>query len=177
MLNAIDIVFICIFVFGLVSGFVSGFIKQVASLGGLILAIVGARYLSPVFEKLLRSWFSFSESLYSPLAYLIAFLLILFGCRLIALALHKVAKWAMLGGVNRVMGMAFGALKYILLVSILINIYDLIDRDSVVINKEYKENSRLYRPVKAVVRKIFPFMSESFNFDFMKREIPENKLV
>lgn len=177
MLNIIDIVFICIVVFGLVNGFITGFIRQAASLGGLILAILGARYLSPIFEKLLRSWFSVSESLYSPLAYLIAFLLILFGCRLIALFLQKMAKWAMLGGVNRILGMVFGALKYILLLSVLVNVYELADPGFIVIPRKYKENSRLYEPVKTVVRKVFSFVPESFKFDFIKREGVENKLI
>lgn len=177
MWNIIDIICFSIIAYGIVSGFISGFIKQIFSLGGLILAIIGARYLSPVFEKLFQTLFHAPDYLYAPLAYLAVFLLILTGSRVVALMLQKLIHWTQLGGIDRLSGMLFGGLKFTLLVSVLLVMIDAIDRNSVVIPRKYKEQSVLYVPLKKVAPALFPFIWKDGYFRSIKKEQDQNNKI
>jgi membrane protein required for colicin V production len=60
-----------------------------------------------------------------------------------------------LGGLNKLLGGVFGALKFALIVSVLLNVFDAIDSRFSIISKETKENSIGYNPLMKLGPKLW----------------------
>ena len=78
------------------------------------------------------------------------------GCSLLGKLFTKVADFASLGILNKLLGGAFGALKLGLIVSVLLIVFDKLNSTIPFVNKENTEDSILYGPVKNLAPMIFP---------------------
>ena len=85
----IDIIVGAILAYGLVHGYHKGIVQQLGALGGLIVAILFANLFAPLFENLLNQFDFAGPRITHQLAYLISFLVLLFGCNLLARLLKK----------------------------------------------------------------------------------------
>ena len=65
-----------------------------------------------------------------------------------------------LGWLNRMLGAGLGALKYLLLVSLVICVIQFIDSDSQLISQTKKEQSLLYYPMESFAGIFFPAAKE-----------------
>jgi membrane protein required for colicin V production len=70
---------------------------------------------------------------------------------------------AMLGILNRLAGMAFGILKSLLILSVVLVVFDRINSDVTIIPKEKIDDSRLYKPIRNLTPSIFPFIKGWIN--------------
>ena len=75
----IDIIVGAILAYGLVHGYHKGIVQQLGALGGLIVAILFANLFAPLFENLLNQFDFAGPRITHQLAYLISFLVLLFG--------------------------------------------------------------------------------------------------
>ena len=114
-MNPLDIIIIAVMAFLLVRGIFRGFIREVTSLGGLILGIYLASRFQPQMSDYLKS--HLPSTPYLPLiSFTIIFMGILVSCNLLGWFLKKVIKKALLGGVDRALGAGFALLKGTILV-------------------------------------------------------------
>lgn len=146
-MNLIDIIILTPIGIGFVFGLFKGLIKELTSLAAIIIGIYGSKLFAPVFGNFLLKFFKLNNSLIIPLSYLIVFLLIVGILMLLAHIFDKVISSISLGGLNRVLGGFFGALKYALIISFLINIVDVLDQQFSFISEESKETSITYTPI------------------------------
>ncbi|NDV47689.1 CvpA family protein [Paludibacter sp. 221] len=146
-MNIFDICIIVPVIIGFVVGLFKGLIKELISLAAIVLGILGARLFEPQVSKLLMSMFDMKASIAQPLSYLILFLAIVVVLLVVANLLDKLFSAIALGGLNKFLGGIFGALKYALIVSVLLNVVDAFDRKSSFIKKETKEESFFYEPL------------------------------
>lgn len=65
-----------------------------------------------------------------------------------------------LGWLNRLLGAGLGALKYLLLVSLVVCVIQFIDTDSQLISQTKKEESLLYYPMERFAGMFFPAAKE-----------------
>ena len=147
-MGILDIVIIAIFVWGAVSGFMKGFIKQLATLLGIIVGLLAAKALySMVAEQYLSK---VTDS--ATIAQILAFVLIWIGVPLLFALFATILTRAMdaisLGWLNRMLGAGLGALKFLLVASLLVSVFEFIDSDNRIVEKNIKDESALYYPMK-----------------------------
>mgnify|MGYP003504501392 CR=1 FL=1 len=129
-MQTIDWIMIAIVGLGAVVGFSKGFIRQLASVVGLVAGLLVARALyASVGEKLAMETGP-SLTFARGLAFLLIWLVVPVRLSLAATLLTKAVDSIHLGFVNRWLGAGLGALKYILLISLVIALIEYIDIQS-----------------------------------------------
>ncbi|MDR1585272.1 MAG: CvpA family protein [Prevotellaceae bacterium] len=146
-MNSLDIFILIPIAAGFIFGLFRGLVKEVASLAAIILGIYGAKQFSPLAADWLMNSFNISAKVAVPLAYLLLF--VAFAAALLILAhwVDKLFSAMALGGLNKLFGGLFGALKFALIVSVLLNVFEAFDSRFSFFDKEAKEKSIGYKPV------------------------------
>jgi len=146
-MNTLDLLILIPIVLGFVFGLFKGLIKELTSLAAIVLGIFGAKLFAPSVSGFLIHVFHFSPRTALPMSYLLLFITIAMGLLLIATMLDKLFESMALGGVNKFLGGLFGGLKYALIVSVLLNVFDALDSRFPIINVKTKAESIGYKPV------------------------------
>lgn len=170
-MNYIDILIVVPILWGAYKGFRKGFIIEIASLLALFLGIWGGVNFSDYIAPYLREWFNISRELMPLIAFSITFILIVLGVFLIAKLLQKVVSMVALGLVNRLSGMAFGILKFSLILSMILFLLHEVNRKYQFMKPELREGSVLYEPVRKIASTIIPGIDKISLEDFWQ----ENK--
>ena len=123
-MNTIDIVIGIILIFGTVNGFMKGLFVEVTTLVGLVLGVYGAIHFSYFLGDFLKDSVSWDESMIQVVAFAGTFLIILIALVLLGKAMTKIAETIALGFFNKMVGGIFGFLKYALILSIVLIVYD-----------------------------------------------------
>ncbi len=155
-MSVLDIILGALLLFGLVNGFIKGLFVEMASLLALVLGVYGAIHFSDFAADLLQSRFDWSEKTINITAFAITFVVIVLTISLAGKALTKIADFAALGIINKLLGGVFGALKIGLILSIILIVFDKMNRTLPFVDKSELEESVLYNPVKSLAPTIFP---------------------
>ena len=159
-MNFIDIIFIILFILAGINGYKKGLIVELASLAALILGIWGAFEFSDITAEFLVDNFNWSWDHLNVASFIITFAVIVILVHIIGSVLNKMIEAAMLGFLNRLAGIVFGVLKSALILSVILVVFDRIDRDVNIIPEDKKAESRLYQPIRNFVPSIFPFIED-----------------
>jgi membrane protein required for colicin V production len=73
-------------------------------------------------------------------------------------SVNKLIEVAQLGVLNKLAGLLFGVLRSALVLSIILLVFNKIDKDVEILSQEAKTESRLYEPVRKLAPSIFPFI-------------------
>jgi len=109
-MNILDIILGALILFGLVRGLSKGLFVEVASLVALIAGIYGAIHFSNYASNFLENRFEWNEKTINIIAFAITFVIIVLAISLAGKALTKLADFAALGILNKLLGGVFGAL-------------------------------------------------------------------
>ena len=90
-------------------------------------------------------------------------------------ALTKLADFAALGILNKLLGGVFGALKIGLILSVLLVVFNKMNNTLPFMEKEDLEDSMLYEPVKSIAPMIFPILIKSDSEQDANTEETKNK--
>jgi membrane protein required for colicin V production len=175
-MNWIDAAIVIILIISVVMGFINGLVKEVASLAALILGIWGAIKFSSFTAGKLYDYFDMTGNYVGIIAFLITFGLIVVVIHFVGILADKVVKAAALGFVNRLLGIAFGLIKSVLILSVLFVILNAIDARRPFLPKEKIEGSIFYNPISDIAPVLFPIIGEGgFNrsFDRFKKRPEE----
>jgi len=159
-MSVLDIVLAALILFGLVRGLMKGFFVEIASLVALVAGVYGAIHFSNYAATFIDENSEWDEKTVNIVAFAVTFLIIVFVIALAGKALTKLADFAALGIVNKLLGAVFGALKVAVMLSVILNIFDSMNRAIPFTDEETIEDSVLYTPVKALVPMIFPAILE-----------------
>jgi membrane protein required for colicin V production len=146
-MNTLDLILLVPIVLGFVFGLFKGLIKELASLAAIVLGIYGAKMLAPAMSTLLIQHFHFSTKTALPFAYLVLFAAIAIVLLLLAKTLDKIFDSIALSGLNKFLGGLFSALKYALIISVLLNVFDALDTKFTFIKPKTKMESIGYKPL------------------------------
>ena len=105
-----DIMLLGIMALSLISGFFKGILREVFSLGGVIVGILLALMFSPALKDQLIQWIPVESAAYAA-AFVIIFILVAVLAELLTRVLTKVLKFAKLNFANRLLGAGFGLLR------------------------------------------------------------------
>lgn len=148
-MGTIDLVILLLFVFGAVRGLMRGFFKQVASLLGLIVGLLVARAMYMPLADKISPMMDSSMTVVQIISFVVIWLAVPIGFSILAHFLTRLMEALSLGWLNRWLGAGMGAIKYLILVSLVIGVIEFIDRDDRLISKTKKESSVLYYPMKS----------------------------
>ena len=159
-MSVLDIVLISFIGFGLVRGLMKGFFVEIASVVALIAGIYGAIHFSNYAATFIDENLEWDEKTINIAAFAVTFLIIVLVIALAGKALTKLADFAALGIVNKLLGALFGALKVALILSVILNVFDSMNSAVPLTDEKSIDDSMLYSPVKSLVPKIFPIILE-----------------
>lgn len=152
----IDIILGALLLFGLIRGFMKGLFVEVASLVALIAGVYGAIHFSNFAADFLDSKLDWDEKYINIVAFAITFVIIVLIIAFAGKALTKLADFAALGILNKLLGGVFGALKIGLILSVLLIVFDNMNNTIPFADEEDLKESILYKPVKGLAPMIFP---------------------
>jgi membrane protein required for colicin V production len=160
LMNILDLIFLIPLLFALYRGFKKGLIHMVASLLALILGIVGAMKLRPLFASLLDSVFTIKPEHMNVIAFAVAFVCIVLLINLAAFLVEKVIKAVALNFVNRLLGMGFGLLVTAFVISMILWPINQVNAERQIIKPKNIEGSLLYKPLSAFAPAVFPYLKK-----------------
>jgi membrane protein required for colicin V production len=164
MMNYIDLILGILLILSAINGFSKGFVEELSGLVALILGIWAAIHFSGSVGQYLTENFHWTFQHLSIVAFIITFVIVVILVQIIGSFFSKLVKAVSLGFLNRLAGLAFGALKGALILSIVLVVFDKLDKDVHIIAKKTKTESRLYTPIRNFAPGVFPFL------DFWKED-------
>jgi len=184
-MNWIDLIIVVLLILSVVSGFTNGFVKEVVSLIGLILGIWGAIRFSSYTAGKLYDWFDMTGSYVGIIAFLVTFCAIVVIIHFVGIIADKIVDAVSMGFLNRILGMIFGFIRSVLIMSVIFVVLNAIDARRPFLPKGRIEESRFYSPISDIAPALFPIIGEgNFNqsFDRFKKkpepaEKPEGVLI
>jgi membrane protein required for colicin V production len=121
-MNPFDILAAIIFSYCLIRGLFRGLIKEVSSLIGVLAGFYAAYTYYPLVSNLLRRWMSDSGYM-NIIGFLVIFCAVFFVISILGVIVKYLLNIASLGWVDRICGVGFGAMKGILIVSVILMIF------------------------------------------------------
>lgn len=118
----IDLLILALIIIGGFFGFKKGLVSSIGGVAGLVIGIIACRLFGGAASAAITAAYPETEHYITTIsAYIIIFLVFYFGIRIIAHLLKESLRILSLGGIDRLCGAAFGSLKYLLMLSILLN--------------------------------------------------------
>ena len=160
-MTVIDIVLGALILFGLIRGLMKGLFVEVASLVALIAGVYGAIHFSNFAAEFLMERVDWNERTINITAFAITFVIIVLAISLAGKALTKLADFAALGMLNKLLGAVFGGLKIAMILSIVLMIFAKMNKTIPFVDDQDLEDSVLYEPVKSIAPMVLPnFLDE-----------------
>ena len=178
-MNWIDATIVIMLILSMVMGFINGLVKEVASLAALVLGIWGAIKFSAFTAEKLYDFFDMSGQYVGVIAFLITFGIIVVLIHFVGIIVNKIVDAAALSFVNRLLGIVFGLLKSVLIMSVLFVVLNSIDARHSFLPKDKLEESIFYNPISDIAPAIFPIIGEGGfyqSFDRFKKK-PDNVTI
>lgn len=170
-MNIFDIIIAAILIFGFIRGLMKGLFVEIASLVALVAGVYGAIHFSYFVGDYLQTKVSWEESYITLVSFAVTFAIIVLAISLLGKLLTKLADFAFLGWINKLLGGVFGALKIALIFSVIILIFDKFNSVITFVKPEDRAKSILYEPVRKLAPTLFPNLIKYVEKD--QEETPE----
>lgn len=118
-MSGLDLFLIGFIVLGLIRGFMNGLFVEIASLIALVAGVYGALHFSNYAATFIDENSQWDEQTVNITAFAVTFVIIVLVIALAGKALTKLADFAALGIVNKLLGALFGAVKITLILSVI----------------------------------------------------------
>ena len=165
-MNTFDFIITALLLFGFVRGLFKGLFLEIASFIALIAGIYGAMHFSHFIKDMLIPRVTWDEKYITLASFAITFIVIVLVITLIGRLFTKIADFASLGILNKLLGGFLGALKIGFALSLLLLFFTKLNNKIPFISKEQQESAILYEHIKNLAPNIFP--------EYVKVEEDEN---
>jgi len=160
-MNYLDFILLVPILWGAWKGFRKGFIIEIFTLLALFAGIYGAIHFSDKISTLLTETFDFKSDYLPIIAFSLTFLLVGAMVFFLGRVLEKAISLVALSTINKFAGLLFGALKLVLVSSMLVIVLESIDEKDQFIAKDLKESSILYEPLRDITFTALPAIENS----------------
>lgn len=161
-MGLIDIVLGALLAYGVFKGFKNGLIVELASLVSLYIGIYVAVKFSSVVGNALGDTISSSKT-GKVIAFVLTFLAVVVGIHYLAKALSKIASIVFLGWLNKLGSVAFGLLKTVLIIGIVLSLFQKVNYKNALISKETQDASLFFNPILKTSEFFLPIVSNWFD--------------
>ena len=146
----IDIVLGGLLFLGLIKGIRNGFIIELASLLSYIIGI----YIAVRFSYILTNLLGNDSKIIPIIGFVLTFILVIVGVRILAKVLTKVAQLAFMGLFNRILGAIVGVIRMSLFLGVCLSVFGKIAPNHFMDNTE--KESLFYKPIVACSSFVVP---------------------
>ena len=168
-MNVFDILILILLLLAFVHGYRKGLIMQLVGLATIILAaIFGGKLAAIILPELVRL-IKLTPEVAKVISYVLAFAGIAIVIALIGRLVQRFVDVVFLSFVNRLAGALVATGTLMVILSILLNLALMLDRNERLIKPELKEESFFFKRVEAVVPAIVPYL----NREFWEEHVPE----
>ena len=157
-MNWLDFILGGIILFGIIRGLMKGLVLEISSLVGVIIGVFIAKMFYVNLALKLEVWLDISLHYAKPLAFVVIFFAMVLLAHFVAIVISKLVKAIALGWLNRLLGAVFGGLKFIIILSITITAFEIVNVKTKLISEETIEKSILYKPTENVLPFIMPYL-------------------
>ncbi|MGS2740327.1 CvpA family protein [Sinomicrobium sp. M5D2P17] len=172
-MNYIDVAIGVLILFGIIRGLYKGLFVEIASLVALILGIYCAIHFSYEVGDYMAKHVDWEERYVNLAAFILVFCVVIIVVSLAGKLLTKIADFAALGLLNRILGGLFGGLKVVVILGALLVFFEATDNVISFVDAQKKRTSVLYGPVKEIGETVFFFvLRESEETEIIN--IPDN---
>lgn len=148
----IDLFIFIVIAWALFNGWKTGFVKEITSTIGTLVGLFVAATCYSVFGKYLAVNGTETNMATSVIAFFLLWIVVPIVLGFVANVLTKSLKGMQLGMPNSILGAVVSALKYLLLLSCVLNVMQSLN----ILNNEKAESSRLFQPVTEALQMFFP---------------------
>ena len=159
MMNVLDIVILILLIFGFIRGVMKGFVLGLSSFLGIVVSIYIARYFATPIIWFAESLLGINQHISSVVGFLIVFLAALILFHFIAVLINKFVSLVALGWLNKFLGGLLFLVKYLLIISVALNLFYRVNSFLGIVSEEEIQKSKLYEPVRKVVPAVLPFLN------------------
>lgn len=160
-MNYIDFSILLIAVVGALYGLIKGVLRQLGSLGGFVAGVIVSRLFGESFGRLLQEMFDLPAGVSRIIAYSLLFLVVYIVCVQLMRLIHHISRQVALGWLDRLAGALFGAVKYWVILSIVLNLVHIIDPKGKLIPEQVISASRFYGYTMQAAPTLFSIAQET----------------
>lgn len=160
-MGLLDILLGGMLLYGLIKGLWRGLFVELASLLSLIIGIyVAIKFSCFLADMLVKEG---DDSKYIAItAFVITFIAVVVGIILLAKVFTRIADFASLGLLNRILGGLFGFVKMVLILSVSLNFFLKMNSSNLFTKKETLDKSLFFNPLVKISNIIFPVLEDWF---------------
>lgn len=173
-MNSIDIILLLPILFGFARGLWSGLIREVAGIVGVVVGIILGYLFNEQLVEFLISELDMSNEAANITGFGVLFLAGFLAVLAIARVITKGMSLAALGGVNRLLGGLFAALKYAVFTAILLSVFNRINDTINIVEKEKLANSTVYGAYdefSSILWEYVPEKSEDYDLESIQNRL------
>ena len=158
----LDIILLICFIPGIIRGISKGFLEQALALAGVVLSVWAAFRFSTLVSTWLKPYLDVSETTLNVISFaliLVAITLVVF---LLAKLLTKVAELAMLGWLDKLLGLVFALAVNALVIGVFIIMFDTLNQKFGLVKPEVLDGSIVYTTLRDLCYFVFPYLKAFF---------------
>lgn len=149
-MNVIDIIILLPIAYGVVRGLMKGFVQELTGLVAIVAAVFCTKLWAPNVAMWLSKYLTSSFAACQLIAWFVIFVGVALSLHLAGKIISRLLSAISLGWLNRLVGAIFGAAKWVLVVSILLNGVALLDNRFHFLKPQVQEKSIAYEPIRKV---------------------------
>ena len=158
----IDIILLCCFIPGIIRGLSKGFLEQALALAGIVLSVWAAFRFSSLVCAWLKPYVNISETMLNVVSFALILVVISLAVLLVAKLLTKVAELAMLGWLNKILGLVFALAVNALIIGVFIVLFDTINTKFELVKPDVLDASIVYTSLRDLSYLVFPYLKSFF---------------
>lgn len=160
-MNFVDFIIIFLVLYAAATGFRKGFIVEVFMLLALLTGLYAGIHFSDWTASFISQNFNVSGKYLRIVAFIITFLAVSSMVYFAGKIIERMLKIIQLGLINSVLGLLFGVIKMVFILSIAIFLMETYDGTGGLLPKKVKKESFLYEPIKTTASAAMPSIKES----------------
>jgi membrane protein required for colicin V production len=161
----LDIIIIAIVLAAAIWGLFKGFISQAVSIVALVLGIWCACRFTGFLSSKVNGWFNLeiAQNTLHIILFAVILIVVVILAHFIGKGIESIVKLSLLGWVNRLLGLLFGALKAIVILGIAVSAINYLNSILNLIPQEVLNDSKGYGFLMHFTKEFFPFLHNLFS--------------
>jgi len=158
----LDIILLVCFLPGIIRGLSKGFLEQALALVGIVLSVWAAFRFSSLVCTWIKPYLEVSETVLSVISFALILVVVALVAILVGKLLTKLLELAMLGWLDKVLGLVLALAVNALAIGVVIVLFDTLNLKFGFVKPEVLDGSVVYTALKDLSYLVFPYLKELF---------------
>ena len=158
----LDIILLICFIPGIIRGLSKGFLEQALALAGVVLSVWAAFRFSSLVCTWLKPYVDISEATLNVISFALILIAISLAVLLLAKLLTKVVELAMLGWLDKTLGLVLALAVNALVIGVFIILFDTVNLKFNLVKPEVLDGSVVYTTLRDLCYLVVPYLKAFF---------------